>query len=117
MSETDSMENYSGRKYGKRFPMMFKGTGQNGQILKEDLRNWSRKLHNQIPPNLYEKSKVPKKTIFIGYLMFILGTIFLLLSGMQTMKEKSIDETMLKLLAGLIIFIPGFWVVIYSLLI
>lgn len=36
------------------FPELFRGTGQNGQILKEDLKNWSRKLHNETPPDIMQ---------------------------------------------------------------
>ena len=47
-SESDNSTNE--KNYNKnnqsRFPELFRGTGQNGQILKEDMKNWSRKLHN-----------------------------------------------------------------------
>lgn len=37
--------------YGTARPLDFKGTGQNGQVLKEDLNAWTRKLHNEAPPD------------------------------------------------------------------
>ena len=48
-----------------RYPESFRGTGQNGQVLKEDFRNWSRKLHNQKPLDLYPRVKLPYKSIII----------------------------------------------------
>lgn len=38
---------------------MFRGTGQNGQILKEDLKKWSRKLHINCPENMYTDQEIP----------------------------------------------------------
>jgi hypothetical protein len=53
------------------YPELFRGTGQNGQILKEDMKNWSRKLHNQKPPNLYKKARIPYKSILIVSKSFV----------------------------------------------
>lgn len=52
-------------KRTKRYPDYFRGTGQNGQILKEDMLSWSRRLHAKTPPNIYQRVKIPYKSIII----------------------------------------------------
>ena len=42
----DANEGYTKKSSKRRYPELFRGTGQNGQIMKEDLKSWSRKLHN-----------------------------------------------------------------------
>ena len=87
-----------------------------GQILKDDIRMWSRKLHNHVPPNLYAKSRVPRKTICMGLLFFILGILFITLATLESIHNKSIRETYLKIIAGIIIFIPGFYLILIAFL-
>ena len=67
-SDNDSIDHKEGFKKGSssiRYPELFRGTGQNGQVLKEDIRNWSRKLHNHKPLDLYPRVKIPIKSILI----------------------------------------------------
>lgn len=59
-------ENERGDDYSRdlrQYPDHFRGTGQNGQILKEDMISWSRRLHYKRPPNIYHRVKIPHKTI------------------------------------------------------
>ena len=50
----DPRDSLSSRKMYIKTQDFFRGTGQNGQILKEDVVVWSRRLHNKIPPDLYQ---------------------------------------------------------------
>lgn len=70
------------------FPELFRGTGQNGQIMKEDLKNWSRKLHNENPPDIFrEETKSYKQILqvsiflhnFFIFLWFTQAIVFLVL--------------------------------------
>jgi len=58
-SEEENADNEDPKQSKRRFPELFRGTGQNGQILKEDLKNWSRKLHNDQPPDIFREVKIP----------------------------------------------------------
>lgn len=55
VSETGSVEPRDSYKKGgssgsgRRRAASFRGSGQNGQILKEDMKLWSRKLHMHTP--------------------------------------------------------------------
>jgi hypothetical protein len=46
--------------------------------MKEDLKSWGRKLHNQKPPDLYSKAKTPHKTILTVSKFFSYVIIFFL---------------------------------------
>jgi hypothetical protein len=49
----------------------FRGSGHDGEILRDDLRAWSAKLHLHAPPNLYPRIKVPFRTILmVSFLLF-----------------------------------------------
>ena len=61
--EEGSQNKYQSKK--NKLVINFRGTGQNGQVLKEDMKNWSRKLHKQLPQDLYQRVKTPRKSILM----------------------------------------------------
>jgi len=77
--------------------------------MKEDLKSWSRKLHNQKPPDLYNKAKTPHKTIISSTIMTALGILQIYLGVIRTMKDESIENSCLQLAGGVLMFIPGLY--------
>lgn len=54
----------------------FRGTGPNGQLMRDDLKAWSRQLHRTQPKNIFKHTKIPYKTIAVSILFFVMGTYF-----------------------------------------
>mmetsp|Transcript_23954 Transcript_23954/g.23623 ORF Transcript_23954/g.23623 Transcript_23954/m.23623 type:complete len:115 (+) Transcript_23954:11-355(+) len=76
----------------------------------DQLRLWSRKLHNKAPSNPYYQEKIPKKTILLSFIFFVVGSIFLylgvdrVLNPVEGEGEASPWEFFI---LGFILFIPG----------
>ena len=73
---------------------------------REQLSAWSKWLHRNAPQNIYYRQKVPWKTIFVSFLFFIGGLVFLSL-GFIEWAESSFSDAYEKLILGSILFIPG----------
>ena len=78
------MQPNTSNPYRRRFPQRtnsyafrFRGSGQDGEIIRDDLRAWSTKLHLHAPPNLYPRIKVPYRTIFMVSLINLFITFFI----------------------------------------
>ena len=81
--DSSSVQPNTSNPYRRRFPQRtnsyafrFRGSGQDGEIIRDDLRAWSTKLHLHAPPNLYPRIKVPYRTIFMVSLINLVITFF-----------------------------------------
>ena len=75
--------------------------------MKADLKNWSRNLHNDRPPDIFQEHEAPTLKIIVALLFLSVGLLLIFLSVQQSIIDKSIEATQLKITAGLLIFIPG----------
>lgn len=74
-----------------KYPNHFRGTGQNGQILKEDMKCWSRRLHFLEPEDLFKINKRPSRTLIIGFCLAVTG-FFVIVHSIKSSINKIVSE-------------------------
>ena len=71
------------------------------------MQDYSRWLHRNAPSNLYERIKVPYKTILVALIFLIVGSVMLYLGFSDLMTGGHSQEAYEKIVLGSILFIPG----------
>ena len=102
-------------------PNNFRGTGQNGQILEDDMKCWSRRLHFLEPEDLFKVNKKPSRTLTIGFFLAVTGLLVIIHSIKSSINKivskKIIQTDYLKFAAGLFLFVPGLYIILVNFLI